>query len=565
MIVPFSLAAGSILLSFMFFMLMFASLGFMVGIPMIRATFYLSLICTFIYGFMVTKFYFKQKTKQMFAKLCIVITFLILSFMYISGLFYDISYDGQVYHQEAVNQLVHHWNPFQEYLSKEKSHSAALLNHYAKGPWIYEAALYTVTGQMEQSKVFNFLLIIISFLLTLSTMKQCGRFSDKQAIFFSMLMALNPVSIYQSLSFYIDGQMASLLLCLVALSYRLVTHYDGVVGCSFVMSIALTVNIKFTGVAYVITCIGLAGCWLWLLKHKHLYGNLIKTSIIGLYVGICVIGYNPYITNTVYYGHPFYPLYGAGPKTMDIMTSNSPQGFMQMNSLEKLYIASFSTSTNDFDREEPILKMPFTVTAQELKPFVYGADIRIGGFGPWFSGMLVLASVILVMMLLFPNQYRWYGIGLMVSVVISVLINPESWWARYVPQFWLVPIIIAAIATSEVRKEIRYLGVILAGVAMFNIALISYPYILGNYYCTQDFDRQLQQIAEKGEGIQVCFGDFTSNYARFAKWNIDYVDATDDVADINIEEIRYKYLTAVFQEPLLADIFIDERMDKNEE
>lgn len=563
MLVSFSLAAGSVLLAFMFFILIVASLGFMAGISITAMTIYVSLMCTFMYAFWVTKFYFKQKSWQMFAKICVVSIVIFMSFMYGSGLFYDISYDGQVYHQEAVIQLVHHWNPFQDYLTKDRSHSAVLLNHYAKGPWIYEGALYAVTGQIEQSKVFNFVLIIISFLLTLSSMKQCQRFSSKHAVLFSLLMALNPISIYQALSFYIDGQLASLLLCLTALAYRLVTDYDPVAAWAFIMSIALTVNIKFTGVVYAVACIGLAGGWLWLLKNRHLYGKFAKTSIMGLFIGICVIGYNPYVTNTVYYGHPFYPLYGAGPQTMDIMTSNSPQGFMQMSPLEKLYVASFSMSTNNFDREGPRLKIPFTVTWEELKPFVYGADIRIGGFGPWFSGMLILTGMILVLFLVLRVKNGLYGMGLAASIMISVLINPEAWWARYVPQFWLVPVIIAAIAASDTRKTIRYAGVIFSAVIIVNIALISYPYALGNYYCTQSLDRQLQQLAEKG-GIQVTFGDFTSNYARFTKWGIDYIDATDDVADINIEEIRYKYLTAVFKEPLLAEIFADERMDKHE-
>lgn len=563
MLVNFSLLLGSTLLALLFFILIFASLGFIASIPLTTVTIWLSVICTFIYGLSTTYFYFKHDTSRKFAALCSWAVLLFFSFMYISGLFYDISYDGQVYHQEAVSQLANHWNPFQDYITKERSHSAVLLNHYAKGPWLYEAALYTATGQIEQSKVFNFVLIFISFLLALSAMKSWDRFSTRQSIFFSSLLALNPISIYQAFSFYIDGQLASLLLCLLALSYRLVRNHDKVLLCSFIMSIALTVNIKFTGVVYAIACIGLVGVWLWLLKHKNLYDNFIKSSIVGLFIGICVIGYNPYITNTVYYGHPFYPLYGGKAQTMDIMTSNSPQGFMQMNSLEKLYVSIFSLSANNFDSEGPTLKIPFTVGLAELRPFVYGADIRIGGFGPWFSGILVIAMMILLLMLVFRTKDNMYGAGLFASIMLSVLINPEAWWARYVPQFWLAPIIIAAIASFNAKKIIRYLGIVLAGTIIINIGLVSYPYILGNYYCTQDLDRQLQHMAEQQEPITVYFGDFTSNYVRFARWGIDYADAPDDIADINIEEIRYKYLTAVFKQPLLADIFADERVDKN--
>jgi len=563
MVVSFSLLLGSMLLSFSFFTVLVASLGFALGISLTQMTIWLAVISTFTYGFIGTSYYFKQDTWRMFTKLCISFLLIVVSFLYISGLFYDISYDGQVYHQEAVGQLVRQWNPFQEYLSKEESSSAVLLNHYAKGPWLYEASLLTVTGQIEQSKVFNFLFLLASFLVTLSALQSCRKLSLGQGVCLSAIMALNPISIYQSLSFYLDGQLASLLLCLVTLIFRLVTYHDKILLFTFLMSIALAVNIKFTGVVYVVAGIGLGGGWLWLLKNKHLYRDFVKASILGLFLGICVIGYNPYITNTLYYGHPFYPLYGGGPEKMDIMTSNSPQGFMKMSSLEKLYVATFSMSTNKFDQEEPRLKVPFTVEPQELRPFVYGADIRIGGFGPWFSGSLVIAGVILLLLIV-RGEKTLYGIGILLSIMLSVLINPEAWWARYVPQLWLVPICILAMAWSSSKVAINRIGMILAAILMINICLISYPYIVGNYYCTQDLDRQLQRFAEKQQPIKVCFGDFTSNYVRFARWGIDFADAADDRCDINIEEIRYKYLTAVFKEPLLANIFVDERKNKNE-
>ena len=564
MLVRFSLLLGSTLLALLFFIVLFSSVGFIAAVPLTTVTIWLSVVCTFIYGLSATQYYFKQDFWRKFVMLSSWAVLLFFSFSYISGLFYDISYDGQVYHQEAIIQLAHHWNPVQDYITTDRSHSAVLLNHYAKGPWLYEAALYTATGQIEQSKVFNFLLMMISFLLALSALKSVGKFSTMQSIFFGLLLALNPISIYQAFSFYIDGQLASLLLCLVALSYRLVTHHDKVVLCSFMMSVILTINIKFTGVVYVVACIFLVGGYLWLLGKKHLYGYFIKSSLVGLFIGICVIGYNPYVTNTVYYGHPFYPLYGGGAKTMDIMTSNSPPGFMQMNALQKLYVSIFSLSANKFDSEGSNVKKPFTVGLGELRPFVYGADVRIGGFGPWFSGIVVINGLILLLIFVFPTKTNMYGASLCASIMLSVLINPEAWWARYVPQFWLAPICMAAVASLDTKKIIRYLGVTLAGAVIINIGLVSFPYILGNYYCTQDLNRQLQHIAKEQQSIKVCFGEFTSNYVRFARWGIDYEDVPDDIADINIEEIRYKYLTAVFTQPLMADIFADERNDKNE-
>jgi hypothetical protein len=563
MIVTFPFLLGLTLLAFMFFMLLLSAIGFGVGISLSPVHFWLSVAGTVAFAFIAVKLYYKQHTWKYFVGIVGVAFLLLYCFMHVSGLFYDISYDGQVYHQEAVIQLANHWNPFQQYLAREQSQSAMLLNHYAKGPWLYEAVLYTVTGQIEQSKAFNFLVMTASCLLAYSAIKGSGRFNTKQALFFSLLLALNPVSIYQGLSFYIDGQLASLLLCLFALSYTMAVNCDRLVLLGLVMSMGLLVNVKFTGIVYAVACIGLLGGWLWLLKKKQACRELGKTAIIGLFVGICVIGYNPYITNSIFYGHPFYPLYGAGSKSMDIMTSNSPKGFLQLSAVQKLYVANFSMSTNQFDLEEPKLKIPFSVTAQELRPFVYGADIRIGGFGPWFSGMAVIGGTILVLFI-FWRKDASYGLGLVASIMISALINPEAWWARYVPQIWLAFICLAIVAWSSDHKAIRCLGGALAGAAVINLALISYPYVLGNYYCTQALQQELIDISVYHNPIKVCFGEFTSNYVRFEQNHISFVDAPADIADMNIEVLRYNYLTAAAKNEALANIFVVERMNENE-
>jgi hypothetical protein len=564
MIAAFPFLLGLTLLAFMFFILLFSAIGFGVGIVLSPFHFWLSVASTVGFVFISTKIYYKQNTWKYFIGILSSTALLLYCFMHLSGMFYDISYDGQVYHQEAVIQLVNHWNPVHQYLMKEQSQSAMLLNHYAKGPWLYEAVLYTVTGQIEQSKAFNFLVIAASYLLAYSAMESSGRFNTKQSIFFSLLLALNPVSIYQALSFYIDGQLSSLLLCLLALSYTMAAKYDRLVLWGFSMSISLLVNVKFTGIVYAVACIGLLGGWLWLLKKRQACWDLGKTAIIGLFMGICVIGYNPYITNSLFYGHPFYPLYGAGAKSMDIMTSNSPKGFLEKNAIEKLYAANFSMSTNQFDVEEPKIKIPFSVTAQELRPFVYGADIRIGGFGPWFGGMAVIGGVIMLLLFILPRKDALYGVGLVASIMISALINPEAWWARYVPQIWLALICLSIVAWSSDQKAIRYLGGALAGAAVINLALISYPYVLGNYYCTQALQQELTDMATYHKPIKIHFGEFTSNYLRFEQRNITFVDTPADVADMNIEALRYNYLVAAAKNKALEIIFTVGRMDENE-
>lgn len=544
-LVQLKLLAGAMLLAFPFFIFLVSAVGFLLGIPITFFHLFIAAGITGYYIYRQTMRFFTDDPKPLFKQVVILCGTCFTLFFLISWYFYDISYDGQVYHQEAVLQLANGWNPVWQYLSKEMSQAAVVIYHYAKGPWIYEGVLYKVTGQMEGSKVFNFLLMSASFFFAWAAAQRSGKLSSRQALLVSLLCALNPVSVYQSLSFYIDGQLASLLLCLGSLAYMALREWQDALLPELVMAMVLTVNIKFTGVVYV--CVGMvimAG-WFYLNHQRQIYRELILTFAIAMGLGIGLMGYSPYIVNTAFYGHPFYPLYGAGDKTMDIMTTNSPPTFLKMNMLEKLYMATFSASTNRFDLEPPLLKIPFTMEARELAPFVYGADIRIGGFGPWFGGMISLSILIWLMMVYWGSRERKYGLLAVAGILLSVLVNPEAWWARYVPQFWLVPVVTAIMALFDKKKEIVYLGKVLTIVALINVSLVSGVYFLGNLYCTQALNDELDKMAAQGERVGVWFAEFSSNKPRFDRRKVDWEEAGTDTAQVNLNYLRYNYLTAV--------------------
>ena len=85
------------------------------------------------------------------------------------------------------------------------------------------------------------------------------------------------------------------------------------------------------------------------------------------------------------------------------------------------------------------MKTPFSIINQAGK---YGTDMRIGGFGYFWSGILLLLLPFVILNkneISENNKIYYFTIILLWS---SVLLNPESWWARYVPQFWLIPIFI---------------------------------------------------------------------------------------------------------------------------
>src|SRR5512132_1725369 len=78
---------------------------------------------------------------------------------------------------------------------------------------------------------------------------------------------------------------------------------------------------------------------------------------------------------------------------------------------------------------------------------LYGTpDARLGGWGPLFSGALVLSLGVAT--LLFARSRRGRAaLGLVLGAVIaSMLTNRECWWARLAPQLALVPVAVALFA-----------------------------------------------------------------------------------------------------------------------
>jgi len=85
-----------------------------------------------------------------------------------SAFYYDLSWDGQQYHQSGIYALAGDWNalanPLREF---EHSQSTELwVRHYAKGPWYFAAAIFDATGYVEWGKSINLLALAASGLAT---------------------------------------------------------------------------------------------------------------------------------------------------------------------------------------------------------------------------------------------------------------------------------------------------------------------------------------------------------------------------------------------------------------
>ena len=72
-------------------------------------------------------------------------------------------------------------------------------------------------------------------------------------------------------------------------------------------------------------------------------------------------------------------------------------------------------------------------------------DLRIGGFGVLFGGILIISIIVIIIglyFLYFKNKKLFTQIGIIIgTITLLILILDESWWARYMPQLYVVPIV----------------------------------------------------------------------------------------------------------------------------
>ena len=105
-------------------------------------------------------------------------------------------------------------------------------------------------------------------------------------------------------------------------------------------------------------------------------------------------------------------------------------------------------------------------------------------------------------------------------VVFSVVINPEFWWARYVPQLWAVPVLM--LLSSGFSGKWRRLSFIPVSFYVVSVFIISIVYVESNIKDTIALNRELALLSETDQEIQVYFENFQSDRLKLLKKGIRY-------------------------------------------
>lgn len=520
-----SFFAGTTILCFLFSILIINSIGFLCKLPVLSYSIPFAGLASLIYAGLGVRFVCRVKNYQPILVFIGLVTLLILvvviSFV-MSNYLLETSWDGLSYHSFAINALVNGWNPIR---GQSLSGNGIVLGPtllFPKGSWIYEAAFYRSTGIFDLAKAPNFLLMFSSFFLTLAALLSL-HFRSAQALLLAGLAALNPVTVTQIHTLYVDGQLASLLVCLMALFLWDSRKRDQYLLGSMIWIFVLLVNVKLTGLVYALV---FYGGWFGFLifdkLHPRAWLKFMVVTGIGLLLGIGLVGFNPYITNTIYKSWP------SVQNTIAIEV-NTPENLRGKSSIVKLGMSLFSRTQSYI---EPVkIKLPFRIYKQEFRELI-AIDTRAGGFGPLFSGIL-LFSVPAFFFGLFSTPEdleiafcKRAILWLLALTIISILVNPESWWARYAPQIWLIPILCVMMLGLDYSqsKLHRFFRQIVLYLVCLNLLLV----ISGHYYYylpqNQLVHKQLQTLALQSQPVQVEFGIFVGNKMRFDDLEIHYLE-----------------------------------------
>jgi len=444
-----------------------------------------------------------------FWKVTIVFVFLILAAMFIAMPVYDFSNDGQAFHQPAVIALANGWNPFHQpfienfdpFYKSDPGGYNLFIDHSTKASWITAAAIYKVTGSLESGKLFNILFLFAVFLTTWNFLFHFGRIPWKSRFTIAALVTLNPVSLYQLFTFYNDSQLAALISITLIFVFQYIMFREEKVFIPLSLALVTLCNIKITGMIYGGAIIIMAWLAVFIIDRK-IQRKFFLTVSAAFIIAFIFIGFQPYMTNLLHKGNPFYPasrLVGSQVAPLNIsLSKQAPEAFIETNRFRKLFLSIFSNSDNN-PNNIPQLKIPFAIHDNEMAAF-NRSDARYGGFGPLFGSVLVM--VLLAGFFVFFKTRKVVMMFCFIPslvILILTLINPEAWWARLSPQMWLLPITFIASFYYFPNEYLDYFRAFIITVLLLNSVLVMTRH--SEFTLTVNYDFRNQMAALHNEAI----------------------------------------------------------------
>jgi hypothetical protein len=175
-----------------------------------------------------------------------------------------------------------------------------------------------------------------------------------------------------------------------------------------------------------------------------------------------------------------------------------------------------------FPGENAVLMLPFDIGWKDFSIY-YFHDVRISGFGPLFSGVFILSIFLLSIILFHKDTPRLFIILFFFTIVVSLLISTHTWWARYGPQLWLLPIIaIISGFTLTINKFVYWLARILVLILLMNAVLIAVVHFRWEAEATLKTNEQMSLLKQSGD-VGIVFQYFREPFSeRLSKAGVTF-------------------------------------------
>lgn len=463
-----------------------------------------------------------KNVKEIFLSILFSIPVLALSYLFAIS-YYDVSWDGQGYHQEAIYLLKNGWNPVYE----ESNAYRVWVKHYQKGIEIIQSNIYFISNRIEAGKMINPLLMFSAFFVVLKFLRTLP-LNHCFGWMLSFIIVFNPVVFTQVITYYVDANWYLTLLVSFVSLFIYFSNKEKEYLILFVLGSVAFCSIKFSSIpTFAVFSIFALG------YYFFVYKRILTKPLLLIFALTILTNIHPFISNVKFGHHIFHPFYGT--EKIDIINANIPKLLLNHNRVERLMISLFSKSTiyRDGAISDTVL-YPFQIKKDYL--FVQH-DTILGGFGFLFSGVLVLSLFLFIYLMVGKMNRKNKIILLLVlgSIALSVMINPANWWARLSPQIWLLPIVIIVFGLMSQKRILKLISAIPLGLFFLNflvIGYISFMHFQRNNTKMKDF---VNSVGNKTVILDLShqFG-FQQYYLKFKEKEIKYeirkIDNQDNVA-----------------------------------
>lgn len=508
-------AAGPILIFAL--TVLFSSLCFIFKIPYITVSLFLAAAAVIALGIVYDRSILVS---------CLITLALSAASVAVAGFVYDLSFDGMYFHKEAVHAIATGWNPLYTPLAEANPFGnfqdlSLWLDNYPKGVWSLYACVYSLCGKIEYAKGINMIFVLILFFTAYDSIKTVFNRRGIICVLLALVFTANPVIVSQYFTFMNDLPVAALMMTCGFFGMKIFAgKADNWDYISLAAVFASSFAVKFT--APVLCGITLAAFGI-ATAVKYRGKGLIKPCavvIAAALAGVVLMGTDPYVKHMLAGQHPVYPVMGEGK--YDIMNTNAPAGFEELSNPEQLLVSIFSCSSPN-PGDTPVLKIPFTVHEDELWA-IQAPDVRLNGFGVWFSGLLII-SVVLGVLAAFKSKNTLAVLPALIVFTLLGIFFPESWWARYSPYVYYIPcLLLLAFAGIDKGKPVT---MIVSLLFLFNSAVSGLSVLSGFYNQTQTLQLKLEEIRQDGRTVQLKINDFPCHALWFEEYGIPYELAED--------------------------------------